>query len=288
MAVTLTDEGVQLADGFTEPLDAEQLRRIANIERIVASALEGDLPEQCKSLAEDVNEKASPWIERKTQMMQWLKQRNGEKQPAQQAKEEEKEEEKHSDAVVVNDACTVAAADAAETPESRHTQSLGLEGSAPRAIKREHSSLSGKRQGRVCQKCEAERRHLVPVELLGEMDGLRRRGVVPDTVEGVERLLKSQRSTQEDLTNDLVQMASILKKNTRAFGDVIERDKHVVDETAEALGSNLASMDKQGSRLSKYRKQAWGTTGITWLAVLVVVSVFFMLVLFMRIAPKRY
>ncbi|KAJ1956573.1 hypothetical protein EC988_001274 [Linderina pennispora] len=281
MAVTLTDEGVyvqrslqrcqkQLADGFTEPLDAGQLRRIANIERIVASALEGDLPEQCKSLAEDVNEKASPWIERKTQMMQWLKQRDGEKQPAQQAKEEEKEE-KHSDAVAVNGACTVAAADAAETPESRHTQSLGLEGSAPRAIKREHSSLSGKRQ-----------------ELLGEMDGLRRRGVVPDTVEGVERLLKSQRSTQEDLTNDLVQMASILKKNTRAFGDVIERDKHVVDETAEALGSNLASMDKQGSRLSKYRKQAWGTTGITWLAVLVVVSVFFMLVLFMRIAPKRY
>ncbi|KAI8322877.1 hypothetical protein GQ54DRAFT_297153 [Martensiomyces pterosporus] len=83
-------------------------------------------------------------------------------------------------------------------------------------------------------------------------------------------------------------MASMLKKNSMAFGDIAEKDKAIVEETAEALSSNLANIGKQGGRLNKYRKQAWGTTGMTWLAVLVVVCVFFILVLFMRIAPKRY
>ncbi|KAJ1661164.1 hypothetical protein GGF38_003836, partial [Coemansia sp. RSA 25] len=125
-------------------------------------------------------------------------------------------------------------------------------------------------------------------ELLGEMEGLRRRGVVPNSVEGVERLLKSQRATQEELTSDLVQMASVLKKNSVAFGDLIEKDKTVIEETSDLLNSNVAGVSGHGARLNKYRKRAWGTTGLTWLMILVVVSVFFLLVLFMRIAPKRY
>ncbi|KAJ2908392.1 hypothetical protein GGI21_002930, partial [Coemansia aciculifera] len=97
-------------------------------------------------------------------------------------------------------------------------------------------------------------------ELLGEMDGLRRRGVVPNSVEGVERLLKSQRATQEELTSDLVQMASVLKKNSVAFGDLIEKDKTVIEETSDLLNGNVAGVSKHGARLNKYRKRAWGTT----------------------------
>ncbi|KAJ2615551.1 hypothetical protein H4S08_001177 [Coemansia sp. RSA 1365] len=125
-------------------------------------------------------------------------------------------------------------------------------------------------------------------ELLGEAQSLRRRGVVPDSVEGVERLLKSQRETHEDLTSELAKMSGVLKTNSMAFGSLVERDKELVEETSEMLGRSASGVGTQGMRLNKYRKRAWGTTGMTWLAVLVVVAVFFMLVLFMRVAPKRY
>ncbi|KAJ1804054.1 hypothetical protein LPJ56_005711 [Coemansia sp. RSA 2599] len=111
---------------------------------------------------------------------------------------------------------------------------------------------------------------------------------VPDSVEGVERLLKSQRATQDDLSSDLAKMAGILKKNSLAFSDLVEKDRVLVQETTDLLDKNTANLEKHGGRLTKYRKRAWGTTGMTWLAVLVVVSVFFMLVLFMRVAPKRF
>ncbi|KAJ2003816.1 hypothetical protein GGI04_000671 [Coemansia thaxteri] len=141
----------------------------------------------------------------------------------------------------------------------------------PKPVAKRRSSLAAKRE-----------------ELLGELEGLRRRGAVPDSVEGVERLLRSQRATQEDLTSDLVKMASALKSNSLAFGELVEQDKAVIQETAELLDRNVAGVGRHGARLSKYRKRAWGTTGLTWLMVLVVVSVFFILVLFMRIAPKRF
>ncbi|KAJ2504122.1 hypothetical protein GGI11_007477, partial [Coemansia sp. RSA 2049] len=124
--------------------------------------------------------------------------------------------------------------------------------------------------------------------LLGEMEGLRRRGVVPNNAGAVERLLQSQRSMHEDLTDDLVKMASVLKKNTLDFGVLMEKDKKVVEEAAEQLEKSAAGVGKHGLRLEKYRKRAWGTTGLTWLAVLIVVSVFFTLVLFIKVAPKRY
>ncbi|KAJ2382703.1 hypothetical protein GGI23_007306 [Coemansia sp. RSA 2559] len=120
------------------------------------------------------------------------------------------------------------------------------------------------------------------------MEGLRRRGVVPNNADAVERLLQSQRGMHDELTDDLARMASVLKKNTVDFGELLEKDKKELDETAQHLEKSAAGVGRHGVRLNKYRKRAWGTTGLTWLAVLVVVSVFFILVLFMRVAPKRY
>ncbi|KAI9473302.1 hypothetical protein LPJ78_003553 [Coemansia sp. RSA 989] len=125
-------------------------------------------------------------------------------------------------------------------------------------------------------------------ELLGEAGGLRHRRAAPDSVEGVEQLLKAQRETHEDLTSELTRMAGVLKANSLAFGDLVERDKGLVHETSELLSRSVAGVGTQGARVGKFRKRSWGTTGLTWLAVLVVVSVFFMLVLFMKVAPKRF
>ncbi|KAJ2754519.1 hypothetical protein GGI19_002343 [Coemansia pectinata] len=237
---------------FSEPLDAAQVRKLVNIERILANYSKlGSHNSKYQERADNIERQLRPWIEKKDTLIAALS--NGSTNSKEQAISEP------------------------DQPPEKQEDYEDSSSDAPQPIVQAKPEL--KRRSSLAEKRE---------ELLGEMEGLRRRGVVPNSVEGVERLLKSQRATQEELTSDLVQMASVLKKNSEAFGDLIEKDKTVIEETANLLNSNVSGVGKHGARLNKYRKQAWGTTGLTWLMILVVVCVFFVLVLFMRIAPKRY
>ncbi|KAJ2742643.1 hypothetical protein GGI20_004335 [Coemansia sp. BCRC 34301] len=259
---------------FSEPLDAAQVRRLVNIERIVAEFEKAGRQQQSSKYqerAEDIVQQLRPWIEKRDALLS-----------------PPKSSPDGDESVELDQPLEELRTHAADDDDDSKSESQQPTAHAKPDLKR-RSSL-------------AERRE----ELLGEMEGLRRRGqvkksyaktnppyvlycsVVPNSVEGVERLLKSQRATQEELTSDLVQMASVLKKNSVAFGDLLEKDKTVVEETSDLLNRNVAGVSGHGARLNKYRKRAWGTTGLTWLMISVVVSVFFLLVLFMRIAPKRY
>ncbi|KAJ1723847.1 Trimethylguanosine synthase [Coemansia erecta] len=258
----------QLAENaFSEPLDVAQVRLLTSIEHIVdehkhlltadsADSIQRELAQRL----EEIERAIHPWAEKRDALLKSLDPQTSGDEEENTAGETKEKREIKGEQLERSPASSIAAA-AATTPALSETASTH---------KRRSSA--------------ADRR----AELLGEMDGLRRRGAVPNSVEGVERLLKSQRATQDDLSSDLLKMASILKKNSLAFGDLIEKDRDVVDSAAEKLDANLANMEKHGGRLDKFRKRSWGTTGLTWLTVLVVVSVFFMLVLFMRVAPKRY
>ncbi|KAJ1845303.1 hypothetical protein LPJ73_004898 [Coemansia sp. RSA 2703] len=248
---------------FSEPLGVEQVRLLTSIEYVINEhkhALTADTASsEQRELAErlaDIEREIQPWAEKRDALLKSLEPQTNDDEGINAADETKKDEEIKDSQPVKGS--TFAAANAPTLPETANTH-------------KRRSSTTSKR-----------------AELLGEMDGLRRRGAVPNSVEGVERLLKSQRATQDDLSSDLLKMASILKKNSLAFGDLIEKDRDVVDSAAEKLGANLANMEKHGGRLDKFRKRSWGTTGMTWLMILVVVSVFFVLVLFMRVAPKRY
>ncbi|KAJ2689335.1 hypothetical protein IWW39_001573 [Coemansia spiralis] len=238
---------------FSEPLDAAQIRKLVNIESILAN--HGRLGPQ-NARAENIERQLRPWIEKKDSLI-----------------------------------ASLSSSKSASNDNEHGVSELGQPHGKQEYLEPHEDLSSDAPQPAVHVKPELKRRSSLVEkreELLGEMEGLRRRGVVPNSVEGVERLLKSQRATQEELTSDLVQMASVLKKNSEAFGDLIEKDKTVIEETSDLLNSNVTGVGKHGARLNKYRKRAWGTTGLTWLMILVVVCVFFVLVLFMRIAPKRY
>ncbi|KAJ2655952.1 hypothetical protein IWW48_005270 [Coemansia sp. RSA 1200] len=247
--------------GFSEPLDAVQIRQLSNIENIIAQyrqmASHQDEDEKKNSLHRDpVAEQFGDCIARiESQIEPWIKKKEAIVASLQSVGQEEKKED---------------GGDSRATLPAMKTKS-GTQMSG---------ALDSSFDGDVNE-------HWTD-ELLGEMEGLRRRGVVPNNAGAVERLLQSQRSMHEDLTDDLVKMASVLKKNTLDFGVLMEKDKKVVEEAAEQLEKSAAGVGKHGLRLEKYRKRAWGTTGLTWLAVLVVVSVFFTLVLFIKVAPKRY
>ncbi|KAJ2852140.1 hypothetical protein IWW36_000520 [Coemansia brasiliensis] len=252
----------QLAENtFSEPLDARQLQQLANMEQVVKQTQGSMASPDLEKRVSEIRRKIAPWIERKHIVTDalWAACNNDRPMDAETSELTDEQHAKNSDA---------SAAIAQPSNDDKSPYGDGTEGKAPA---RQPQGLSSKRK-----------------ELLGEAEGLRHRRAVPDSVKGVEQLLKSQRETHEDLTSELSRMAGVLKANSLAFGDLVERDKGLVHETSELLSRSVAGVGKQGARVGQFRKRSWGTTGLTWLAVLVVVSVFFMLVLFMKVAPKRF
>ncbi|KAJ2171879.1 Cu/Pi carrier, partial [Coemansia sp. RSA 551] len=175
---------------FNEPLDAQQVRRLVNIEHIAnmaQSSLSGQEPgSDIERRATELKQRIAPWVERKNALvLQFTR-------PADSNSDFE-------DALV-------------------DEQTKGSRVSTPTARVDSGTTAMDRRN-----------------ELLGETEGLRRRGVVPDNVAGVERLLKSQQETHDDLTAELSQMAQVLKENSLAFGKLVEDDKGLVEETTELL-----------------------------------------------------
>ncbi|KAJ2078931.1 hypothetical protein H4R24_004136 [Coemansia sp. RSA 988] len=252
---------------FTEPLDATQIKRLTNMEYglLTSEPNRGALKHRITEIIEEIK----PWIAQKNKLV------SAAKEAATQSNDDNAEQSSRETTVETHGQT------AGEYSEQRND--VSADDGMNYDIKERTDDMSewsarGRRQSLTAKR----------EELLGEAQSLRRRGVVPDSIEGVERLLQSQRETHEDLTSELAKMTGALKTNSMAFGSLVERDKELVEETTEMLGRSASSVGSQGTRLNKYRKRAWGTTGMTWLAVLVVVAVFFMLVLFMRVAPKRF
>ncbi|ORY05774.1 hypothetical protein K493DRAFT_333417 [Basidiobolus meristosporus CBS 931.73] len=108
-----------------------------------------------------------------------------------------------------------------------------------------------------------------------------------DPTESAETLLEHHRATQEELTNDLVRMAEILKNNSMSFGDILKRDEKVLDEAHNALTGNLDRLKKESGRLTQFTKRSSKTTWITWGVVALVCLTFIFMFLFIRIFPKR-
>ncbi|KAJ1800883.1 hypothetical protein LPJ59_000746 [Coemansia sp. RSA 2399] len=296
------------ANGFSEPLDATQIRRLSTIEGIIAQYRQ--LVDQDES-EKDGNNIAAEFGDRigdiEHQARAWVKKKDALVASLQCVGQDKKATDETAMTFVGTERDALQEVpDVFDNPAAGDNNEHWTDGVSPsdllagppneEAVDGNASSISneassGQRGSKYPETAEqllsgnlASKRK----ELLGEMEGLRRRGVVPNNADAVERLLQSQRGMHDDLTDDLARMASVLKKNTVDFGELMEKDKKELDETAQHLEKSAAGVGKHGVRLNKYRKRAWGTTGLTWLAVLVVVSVFFILVLFMRVAPKRY
>lgn len=80
-----------------------------------------------------------------------------------------------------------------------------------------------------------------------------------------DSILQGDRSTQEALSGELLRMASILKSNSLAFADALERDRVLLEKAGNHLGQNLDLMTKTRGRLGVYSKKVrsmgWFTLG---------------------------
>ena len=95
--------------------------------------------------------------------------------------------------------------------------------------------------------------------------------------------MQNSAALQEELSAQLAQMATQLKRNAVHFANALEKDKAVVQETQEKLERNHDVKTKERVRLRDHHSKSWGTTWITMLSLLVVLIGFIMTFLVIRI-----
>ncbi|KAJ9060742.1 SNAP receptor use1, partial [Entomophthora muscae] len=98
--------------------------------------------------------------------------------------------------------------------------------------------------------------------------------------------LLRQQHLQEELAGSLVSMAGILKSNSLAFGDALNKDEQVLDEAQAALDTNLDRLTAEGRRLKLISSSASSATLLYYLSILLVVMVFIMTAVYIRLNPK--
>ncbi|KAJ1915498.1 hypothetical protein IWQ60_007787 [Tieghemiomyces parasiticus] len=123
-----------------------------------------------------------------------------------------------------------------------------------------------------------------------EGNSFRQRKYAPDAPneEQTDRLLTQHRQVQDELTDDLVRMAQVLKGNSHLFKETLEKDTKTMRDAQEAMGENQTRLARQGTRLGTYSKKAWGTTWLTWSIILAVCLLFMLVYFVIRLFPKRH
>ena len=95
--------------------------------------------------------------------------------------------------------------------------------------------------------------------------------------------MQNSAALQEELSAQLAQMATQLKKNAIHFAGALDKDKAVVLEAQEKLERNHDVMSKERVRLRDHHSKSWSTTWITLLSLIVVAIGFFMTFLVIRV-----
>jgi len=95
--------------------------------------------------------------------------------------------------------------------------------------------------------------------------------------------LSTSLQTQEELSRQLSQMATQLKRNAIHFGESLARDKTLIEGAQEKLDDNYDTMKKERVRLRDHHGKSWGTTWITLLSVIVVCVAFILTFFIIRL-----
>lgn len=105
----------------------------------------------------------------------------------------------------------------------------------------------------------------------------------PSTTTASDTILQSDRASHEALSSELLRMASILKTNSLAFADSLERDRLLLEKAASDLGQNLDLMTRTRGRLGVYSKKARSMGWFTLSAILIVIISWMLMFLLIRL-----
>jgi len=103
------------------------------------------------------------------------------------------------------------------------------------------------------------------------------------TITGTPAFLQNSAALQEELSAQLAQMATQLKRNAVHFADSLEKDKSLLLDTQEKLERNHDVMKKERLRVRDHRSKSWGTTWIVLLSIVVAAVGFVLTFLVIRV-----
>ncbi|KAF9650568.1 hypothetical protein BDM02DRAFT_3092878 [Thelephora ganbajun] len=106
---------------------------------------------------------------------------------------------------------------------------------------------------------------------------------LPPSTSSSRRVPLSTAAVHEELSAQLAQMATQLKRNAIHFSDTLVRDQAVVEETKLTMESNFDSMQKERTRLRDHTGKSRGTTWLTLFSVIAVFVSFFIMFFIIRL-----
>lgn len=90
-------------------------------------------------------------------------------------------------------------------------------------------------------------------------------------VRSASPVLQTDSQIHDALSSELLRMAGVLKRNTAAFGDALERDRQLVEQAGTRLDHNLSLMTRTRGQLGVVSKKA---RSMGWFTLLSMAMVF--------------
>ena len=97
------------------------------------------------------------------------------------------------------------------------------------------------------------------------------------------RFLSTSLKTQEEMSNQLADMAKQLKMNSLHFAETLARDRAVMEGAGEKLQGNLTRMQTERGRLKVHSLKSGSTTWIVMGAIITVIVAWIVMFLIIRI-----
>lgn len=139
-------------------------------------------------------------------------------------------------------------------------------------------------------------------EIIAPSPGLRRRVVPPSTVEergqntvdatdsgpikldaAAQAHITKHRKLQEDLTDEMVELARQLKESTLMMNQSIKNTEKILDSTEQAVEHSLASTGRANTQAVAIYSETSKTSCFTWLVMLLMTCIFVMVVLLIKV-----
>ncbi|KAK6141625.1 hypothetical protein DH2020_024628 [Rehmannia glutinosa] len=95
--------------------------------------------------------------------------------------------------------------------------------------------------------------------------------------------IEKHRKLQEDLTDEMVDLARQLKESSLMMNQSIKNTENILDSTEKAVEHSLASTGHANSRAMEVYSQSWKTSCFTWLLIFAMTCIFIMVVLLIRV-----
>lgn len=109
----------------------------------------------------------------------------------------------------------------------------------------------------------------------------------PDSLKTHAQLLEAHDTQQDQITSDLLQLASNLKLSTNAFSESLAASDDVVDQAASNLDKNVSGMESASTRMNLLRRATSGWNLFNKMSLYVRIAVLWVAIILLTfVAPK--